>query len=143
MRSQQPTADDIRREMDSIRADMHVDMDGLVTNARHLTDWKHYVRSFPWASLGVATAIGYFAVPRRLEIQSPDAETLEKLARENRLVVQHSPQGEEKRGLLVSLANLLGNMAVRAGVAYVGQQTGRMFGEQAAQTAPQQSIAET
>ncbi|MCA9077888.1 MAG: hypothetical protein KDA93_22865 [Planctomycetaceae bacterium] len=129
---EQQSAYAIRHEMDRIRGNLPADVDGLMSNAQQLVDWRHYVQTYPWASLGVATALGYFAVPRKLEIQSPDAETLEKLAKENRLVVQHSPKGEEKKGVMVSMANLMGNMLLRAGMAYVGQQIGRVLGDQAA-----------
>lgn len=143
MQSPQPTADSIRREMDAIRTNLHVDMDRLVVNARHLTNWKHYVRSFPWASVGVAAALGYIAVPRKLEIRSPDREALEQLAKDNRLVVQHAPKGEERRGVLMSAANLLGNMLLRAGIAYAGQQAGRIFGEHASKDESHQPVTES
>lgn len=132
-------ADAIRREMDTIRANLGSDVDGLMSNAQQLTDWRHYVRQFPWPSLGAVLALGYFAVPRKLEIVSPDEKTLRKLAKHNRLVVEHQPRGEEKRGLLMSLANLTGNMLLRAGIAYVGQQAGKVFGEQAAEPVPQEA----
>ncbi len=131
------TAYEIRQEMNRIRGNLPADVDGLMSNAQQLVNWRHYVRAFPWGSLGVAAALGFFAVPRRLEIQSPDAKTLEKLAKQNRLVIQHSPRGEEKQGVMVSMANLLGNMLLRAGIAYVGQQAGRVLGHQAAEADPQ------
>ncbi|MCA9024327.1 MAG: hypothetical protein KDA86_03850 [Planctomycetaceae bacterium] len=131
------TPDEIRRQMDIIRANLGGEVDGLVSNAQQLVDWRHYVRAFPWGSLGVAAALGYFAVPRRLEITSPDADTLERLAKNNRLVVKHTPRGEEKRGLLMSVANLTGNMLLRAGLAYVGQQIGKIVGDHAAQPSPE------
>ena len=115
-------ANDLRRQMSTIRANLGGEVSGLISNAQQLTDWRHYVRSFPWGSLAVATAIGYFAVPRKLEISSPDPETLEKLAKDHRLVVQHTPKGEEKRGVMSSVANVAGNAILRAALAYAGQQ---------------------
>ena len=141
MSTTQHQPDEIRRQMDTIRASLGGEVDGLVSNAQQLVDWRHYVRSFPWGSLGVAAALGYFAVPRRLEITSPDQETLGKLAKNNRLVVKHKPRGEEKRGLLMSVANLTGNMLLRAGLAYAGQQFGKIVGDQAAQESPQEAHA--
>lgn len=138
MESPQRTPDDIQRQMSAIRTHLGGEVDGIVSNAQHLADWKHYVRAFPWASLGVAAAVGYFAVPRKLQIVSPDKETLAQLAKENRLVVEHSPKGTEKPGIVGSLVNLAGNMALRAGIAYAGQQAGKIFGHEAAeQTSPQ------
>lgn len=130
------TAEEIQARMAVIRAELRYEVQGIVGNAKQLVDWRHYVQAFPWGSLAVAASLGYFSVPRRLEIISPDKETLEQLAKDNRLVVKHQPKGEEKPGVVVSLANLAGNMLLRAGIAYVGQQAGKLFGEQAAEPAP-------
>ncbi|MCA9110738.1 MAG: hypothetical protein KDA52_12365 [Planctomycetaceae bacterium] len=131
-------ADEIRRRMDIIRSNLGGDVHGIVSNAQQLVDWRHYVRAFPWGSLGVALSLGYFAVPRRLEITSPDAETLEKLARNNRLVVNHKPRGEERSGLVMSAASLAGNILLRAALAYAGQQVGKLVGEQAGRESEQE-----
>lgn len=138
MSTHSPHPDEIRRQMDVVRANLGGEVNGLVSNAQQLIDWRHYVRAFPWGSLGVAAALGYFAVPRKLEITSPDQETLAKLAKNNRLVVEHRPKGEEKRGVLTSIANLTGNMLLRAGLAYAGQQLGKVVGAQAAETSPEE-----
>ena len=58
---------DIQRQMAQIRHDMHQEVQGAVQGARTLTDWKSLVRSYPWLSLSVAAAVGYFVVPRRRE----------------------------------------------------------------------------
>jgi hypothetical protein len=58
---------DIQRQMAQIRHDMHQEVQGAVEGARILTDWKSLVRSYPWLSLSVAAAAGYFVVPRRRE----------------------------------------------------------------------------
>ncbi len=133
---QTEAADAIRRQMDTIRANLGGDVEGLVSNAQQLVDWRHYVRTFPWGSLGVAAAIGYFAVPRKLEIVRPDEQTLRKLAKHNRLVIEHRPRGEANGGLVTSMANFASNLLLRAGIAYIGQQAGKVFGEQAAEALP-------
>jgi hypothetical protein len=56
---------DIQRQMAQIRHDMHQEVQGAVQGARTLTDWKSLVKSYPWLSLSVAAAVGYFVVPRR------------------------------------------------------------------------------
>src|ERR1700722_7924548 len=56
---------DIQRRMAQIRLEMHQEVQGAVHGARTLTDWKSLVRSYPWLSLSVAAAVGYFVVPRR------------------------------------------------------------------------------
>ena len=54
------------------------------------------------------------------------------LPKENRLVVQHEPEVREKPGVMATMFNLTGNMLLRAGIAYLGQQAGKVFGDQAA-----------
>jgi hypothetical protein len=56
---------DIQRQMAQIRHDMHHEVQGAVQGARTLTDWRSIVRSYPWLSLSVAAAVGYFVVPKR------------------------------------------------------------------------------
>ncbi|QDU37175.1 hypothetical protein Mal4_14840 [Maioricimonas rarisocia] len=137
-----PSAYELRNRMEQIRTRLDGDVDGLVSHAQRLADWRYYLRAYPWASLAVVAAVGYFAVPRRVEINSPDAETLERLARKNRLVVKHAPKGEEKKSLAASMANMVGHMMLRAGVAYMGQQAGKVLGHQAAE-APPEKVSQT
>lgn len=58
-------ADALRRQMAQIRHDMHVDMQGVVAGAEEASDWRHYVKLYPYAALAVAFLAGYIAVPRR------------------------------------------------------------------------------
>ena len=56
---------DIQRRMAQIRHEMHQEVQGAVQGARTLTDWRSLVKSYPWLSLSVAAAVGYFVVPKR------------------------------------------------------------------------------
>ena len=57
-------SDEIRQKMAQIRRDLHEDVREVVAGAGAATDWRRYVRSYPWASVGVAAAVGFLAVPR-------------------------------------------------------------------------------
>jgi len=57
--------DDIRRKMATIRRELHEDVRGVVATAEAATDWKRYLTAYPWASLGVAFALGFWIVPKR------------------------------------------------------------------------------
>jgi hypothetical protein len=57
--------DEIRREMAGIRRDLHKDVKEVVETAGAVTDWRRYITTFPWVSLGAAFAAGYVLVPRR------------------------------------------------------------------------------
>jgi hypothetical protein len=124
---QSATPDEIRARMHEIRAHLPDDMEDIVISARQLTDWKRYVRRFPWATLGAVAAVGFLAVPRKLFIRSPDAETLAKLAKSNQLVVRQDPSPEIGRSPGRDAFKFLTNMLLRAGIAYVGQQAGKMM----------------
>jgi hypothetical protein len=56
---------DIQRQMAQIRNEMHQEVQGAVRTAQYLTDWQAVVKSHPWLSLTIASAIGYLFVPRR------------------------------------------------------------------------------
>lgn len=134
-------ARDIQRRMLTIRQDLDVDVQDVVAGARRLTDWRHYVRDYPWVTLGAAAAVGYLLVPRRLEVVRPDAETLAKLARADGLVVQHRPKQSAKAGIVESLATVAGRILVRTALAYAGQQVGRFFGERTADVSQEVSAS--
>lgn len=122
-----PSADDIQRQMSQIRCDLHEDVRGIVENARVISDWKYYVRRYPWACMTGAAALGYLVVPRRLEIVRPDPDTLAELAKTNRLVVNPQPQAKPRGGAVASLFTFLANTFVRAAMGYVGQQAGKIL----------------
>lgn len=64
-------ADKIRRLMQSIRQDADENVEEIVSNARELVDWKHYVRRHPWWCVSSAVALGILVTPgRRAVLQS-------------------------------------------------------------------------
>lgn len=118
----------IQREMARVRSSLHGDVAGLVENARVMTDWRHYVRQYPWACLGGAALVGYMLIPRRVEIVSPDADTLAKLAARNQLVVQQKAKAEPKSSLATTAMTMVTHMVMRAVLAYASQQAGKLMG---------------
>ena len=87
--------------------------------------------------IAIAAAVGYLAVPRRLEIMSPDAKTLAKLAKSNQLVVKQEPEPHNRGGFVGSMFTLMANLAVRGAISYIGQQMGKAAGIQAAEVEEQ------
>lgn len=127
------SADEIRQQMQLARQRVRAEVDEVVDGARQFADWRYYPRRFPWATLGAAAILGFATVPRRLEIVSPDVKTLQELARQHKLVVDPKPSGAQKPGLIDSLLTMTGNLLLRAGIAYAGQQVGKLFGDTAAE----------
>ncbi len=131
-------AGEIQRRMEAVRCHLIDDADHVADSARQMVDWREYVRRYPWISVGVAAAVGYLAVPRRVEIISPDIDTLLDLAKKNKLVVEANPPPRKREGLLDMLLTIAGNAAVRGAISYLGQQTARQTAERAPRSdAPQ------
>ena len=99
MRSKQQ-AEEIQRQMAEIRCALHENVTGIVESARAMSDWRYYVRRYPLVSAAAAVALGYLVVPARLEVISPDADTLLKLARKNQLIVKEDPEGRPRGRIL-------------------------------------------
>lgn len=126
----------IRRQMAQIRQRLHQDMKGVVAGAEAASDWRHYVRLYPWAALGVAAAAGFLVVPRKkrsvtrtaeeaaeatVERISEAADTLNAKARKAGRAVRETvePKSEtKKKGLIAGAIGLLAPMALRAAQSY-------------------------
>ncbi len=115
-------AQQIRRTMAMIRRELNADVDQVEKSARTLLDWRYYVNNYPWACVGVAAAVGYLAVPRKVEIHQPDPKTIEKLARNHRLVVEQKPKAEAKAGLVGAAFSLISGLVLKTAMAQLGNQ---------------------
>ena len=132
-------AEEIRRRMEAVRCHLIDDADHVVESARQMVDWHEYVRRYPWISVGIAAAVGYLAVPKRVEIISPDLDTLLALAKKNKLVVEANPPPKKRSGILDMLLTMAGNAAVRGAMSYLGQQAARQTAERAPSSSPPQT----
>lgn len=119
-------AEAIRREMATIRCDLHDDVHDVVETARDMADWRFYVRRYPWVAAAAAAALGFLIVPPRLEVTTPDPGTLAELAKQNRLVVRPRAEGRPQGGVAAKIVGFLAKAAVRSALAYLGQQAGRL-----------------
>jgi hypothetical protein len=118
-------AETIRSEMERIRCDLHESVEGIVENARAMADWRCYVRSYPWAAVGAAAAVGYLIIPNRLEVIRPDAQTLAQLAKAQRLTVQPEAEPKPRGGMAASAFNFLAGIVMRNAMGYMGQQVAK------------------
>lgn len=121
------TAEEIRAQMRLIRRDLRANVQGLVVNANQLFDWKNYVRSFPWLTLGGAALIGYMLVPRRryatLAIPKKTQESLESLRQEIQAAVAPPPPPPAP-SLAATLLPIVGGMALKVGTSYLTRLAG-------------------
>lgn len=117
-----PEIDEIRRKMAQIRRDLHADVQGVVQGAEAATDWRRFIRNYPWASMGVALAVGYMIVPRRQKMPALQVAPAE-LARAMALEAPRTPEPEKKKGkgLLGTVFGLVAPVALRAVQGYALQ----------------------
>jgi hypothetical protein len=120
------SAERIQRRMYDLRGQLGNDLEEVVDSAKEFTDWRTYVRSYPWACVGVAAAIGYLVVPSRVELESPDADTLLELAKKNKLVVEANPSPRKREGIASTALRFILHAAGRRALAYLGQKAGEL-----------------
>jgi hypothetical protein len=118
--------------MTRIRCNLNEGVDGIVENAKVMSDWRFYVRSYPWACVGAAVALGYLIVPARLEIMRPDPETLAELAKQNRLLVKPEAEPQKRGGLTGAFLSLLAGAAMRGVTSYATGVASQAMAQQAA-----------
>jgi hypothetical protein len=117
----------IRRQMAQIRMDLHHDARGVVAGAEAATDWRHYVRLYPWAALAAAAILGFVVVPRRRRSIRATAEAAATAAvdKVKDVVAGTTPepvkQKEREAGLIGLTVGFLGPVLLRAAQGYAAQ----------------------
>jgi len=131
--------DEIRRQMAQIRRDLHLDMQGVVAGAEAAADWRHYVRLYPWASLGVVFAAGYLIVPKRRSVTRAAEKAAEAAVAKTKGVRVQVPtfettktaEKEKKRsGLMGALFGMIVPVAMRAAQSYASHFVEKWIAEQ-------------
>jgi hypothetical protein len=111
----------IQAQMRQVRRELGEDVQEIVDNARTMTDWKHYVRTYPWVCVGVALAAGYLVVPSRPHIIRPDAKTLAAWAKDQKIVVEPQSQARPKSTFTGQLAGMAASALLQGGLAVLRQ----------------------
>lgn len=118
-------SDGIQKRMEELRGHLAEDVEDVIRSTKQMADWQEYVTRYPWLCMGAAAAIGYLVVPKRVEIVSPDTETLLELAKRNKLVVKADPAPQKRGSLAGMLFTFAANAAIRAAMAHLGQRGGK------------------
>ena len=112
------------------------------TAAARSKDWTSYVRSAPLACAAGAAVAGYLLVPAR---RSKPKVVVKKAGGKSGSAPAPVERPVKGKGPWMGVLSVLGNVAVRAGTAYVSQRAGSFMGGTAAETAneadPQPSAA--
>ena len=110
-----------------MRGRIEADAARVADAANRATDWTVYVKAAPIACAAGAAAAGYLLVPPR--------KTMPKVVKvRGGKPAAPAPAAKPVRGRgpWMGALSVLGNVAVRAGTAYISQQIGKQFGEAAA-----------
>lgn len=101
----------ILREMAIARCELVEDAREVVSNAKELTDWRHYVRRYPWLFAGTAFALGYAIIPSVRRSHVPAAT--------NGATSRSAAKSSSWTSAAIALAS---SAALRLAAGYAGQQ---------------------
>lgn len=135
---------DIRQRMAALRTELEEDVQGVSDSARAMSDWRFYVRRFPFAAAGLAAAAGFLLVPKRSQVIVPDAETLAAMAKQNRVWVKTgAPQPQDKqRGMLGGLLALAASAGARLAMNWATAQLKSSLAEAGSRKSPEREEEE-
>jgi len=136
--AEQLSADEIRGLMNVVRHRMSGEAANVASSAKRLADWRFYLHEFTGPVLAVAGVVGFLLVPKK---QRPiaDLEQLQRVAEKKGWIVDPATVSPTRKpSLFESGINLAGNMLLRAGIAFAGQQVGKVFGHEMAETTTQE-----
>jgi hypothetical protein len=106
--------------MAQIRRDLHEDVKGVVEGAEAATDWRRFVRNYPWACTAAAVVIGYVVVPRKhrpTTIQIAPAQVAQAVPPE----AIETEETKKGKGLLGTVFGLVAPIAFRTAQGYALQ----------------------
>jgi len=104
------TADEIQEQMATTRRQIHERSDEVVAQTQELSDWRFYVKRYPWVSVTAAAVVGYAIVPGRTKTAGGDPD---------------DQSDESKADVLMSM---VAATAKRAAMAHLSRTLGDVFG---------------
>jgi hypothetical protein len=113
--------DEIRRKMAQIRRELHEDVRDVVASAEAVTDWRRYIRMYPWAALGLAAVAGFLIVPKRHRTIPPDIATHADVAQVREVVEEVKAKKKSRKGLIGAALGFAVPIALRAAQGYAVQ----------------------
>ena len=122
-----PEAARLLAEMTAVRGRIEKDAARVADAAGRATDWTVYVKAAPLACAAGAAAVGYLLVPPRKTMPK-----VVKVCGGGAAAPAPVSKPVRGRGPWMGALGVLGNVAVRAGTAYISQRVGKQFGEAAA-----------
>lgn len=122
-----PETKAIRQRMEEVRGDLNTGFQGIVSDARDIGDWTYYVKTYPWAVLGVSLVAGYLVAPRLgflAKLQTQPADGVSSSNDSNALPSNALPSHGGVSGKVLSF---VGNLVLRGATAYLLQHADKLF----------------
>ena len=137
--------EEIRRKMARIRRELHDDVRDVVEGAEAVSDWRHYVRLYPWAAVGAACALGYFVVPKSRKAAVKPIEVAQAVAAAMPQFALSAPSEPPKKstGLIRASLGMLAPVVLRAVQNYATHFVSSWIAQQQGQVAAMMSAAGT
>jgi hypothetical protein len=120
-----PPADAVRTRVQQLRCQIDGDVEDMAARARTMVDWKHYVKTYPWACLGAAVALEFLIVPKRSRAVRPDSAALTELAKSGHPGDEPAPAAT--RGLVEALLVTIAGIAAQKAIGWLGQSAARWW----------------
>lgn len=116
---------EIRQRMQAIRTELPSGMEEARESASNLTDWKHYVRSYPEVVLPIVAAAAFSLVPPSRKAAASKVAYVdgEEGIRKVRLVSEDIP----KKSIISGVVSSLLALALRHGSSLAAQQLSQML----------------
>jgi hypothetical protein len=121
-----PLDDTVRARMRGIRRDIDRDLEDVSASAHSMVDWKHYVKTYPWACLATAAVLGFLLVPKRSAATNADAATPSEPVKNGHPVAVSAPTAT--RGLVDAIVAAAVSVSVRETIAYFGPRVETFLG---------------
>lgn len=118
--STQQRTTDIRQRMQAIRCSLPGGVEEARADISNLTDWKHYVRTYPAIVLPTVAVAAYGLVPRSRVRPHARVAFLDSDQGVRRVKVIEEP--EVKRSFIAGIAGSLLTLALRQGSTLAGKQ---------------------
>ena len=112
--------DDIRRQMEVMRAALTRDARDAATDARALVDWRNHFRRHPWLCCTAAAAAGYLLVPRRAGPPMEQSSLNPLVSRDHQYTpTMRSQLAEMSGGLLGTAVSMAATALLRKSIAHL------------------------
>ncbi len=120
----EPSAEEIQRQMAKLRGALEQEVQGVVSSAQTLSDWRYHFRAHPGLFCAVAATVGFVLVPRGAKPAPPASAPPVDPTGESRV------QAAERKSLMAVALGMAANVVARQATGVCQQpRRGREFVE--------------